>query len=165
MKRITWSLLTAVVLFSACTGGKEQETAQKSADGLEWDEATMDEEENTVMQLKIGETIVSVEWELNESVKALKALCEDQPLEIQMSMYGGFEQVGSIGQSLPRNDAQTTTQSGDIVLYSGNQIVIFYGSNSWSYTRLGKITGQTGDDMEQLLGNGDVTVTISRQKR
>lgn len=132
------------------------------ADGLEWHAANTGEEENLSMQLKIDETIVSVEWESNESVEALKALCEDQPLEIRMSMYGGFEQVGSIGQSLPRNDVQTTAQSGDIVLYSGNQIVVFYGSNSWAYTRLGRITGQTADDMERLLGNGDVTITLRR---
>ena len=77
-----------------------------------------------------------------------------------MSMYGGFEQVGPIGQSLPRDDSQTTTQAGDIVLYSGNQIVVFYGSNSWSYTRLGHISDKTAEEMTELLSNGDVTITI-----
>jgi hypothetical protein len=76
-------------------------------------------------------------------------------------MYGGFEQVGGIGKSLPRNDVQMTTSAGDIVLYSGNQIVIFYGSNSWAYTRLGHITDQDAGGMTDLLGNGDVTITIS----
>ena len=78
-----------------------------------------------------------------------------------MSMYGGFEQVGSIGEDLARDDQQTTTVSGDIVLYSGNQLVVFYGSNSWAYTRLGHITDQTPAQMKDLLGNGDVTVTLS----
>ena len=77
-----------------------------------------------------------------------------------MSMYGGFEQVGPIGASLPRSDVQTVTEAGDIVLYAGNQIVIFYGSNSWSYTRLGRITDQTLD-LKELLGNGDVEITLS----
>ena len=81
-------------------------------------------------------------------------------LTIRMSMYGGFEQVGSLGASLPRNDVQTTTSAGDIVLYSGNQMVIFYGSNSWAYTRLGRITDKSAREMAELLGNGDVTVTI-----
>ena len=76
-------------------------------------------------------------------------------------MYGGFEQVGSLGSSLPRNDVQTTIIAGDIVLYSGNQIVVFYGSNSWAYTRLGKITDKTAEEMSNLLGNGDVTITIA----
>ena len=78
-----------------------------------------------------------------------------------MSMYGGFEQVGPLGTSLPRDDRQTTNEAGDIVLYSGNQIVVFYGSNSWAYTRLGKITDKTASEMADLLGNGNVTITIS----
>ena len=111
--------------------------------------------ENT-MQLLIGETEVPVTWEKNESVKALQDLC---PLTIQMSKYGGFEQVGPIGQNIVREDEQTVTDSGDIVLYSGNQIVIFYGSNSWAYTRLGHID-MSEQEMRDLLGGGDVTITL-----
>ena len=111
------------------------------------------------MRMKINDTVVNVEWENNESVTALKALAKNG-LTVSMSMYGGFEQVGSLGASLPRNDRQTTTQAGDIVLYSGSQIVVFYGSNSWAYTRLGHITDRSAADMAALLGNGDVTVTI-----
>ncbi|MBQ2455745.1 MAG: hypothetical protein II499_06595 [Firmicutes bacterium] len=113
------------------------------------------------MKLTIGDTPVAVKWHDNESVKALAELVKDGPLTVQMSMYGGFEQVGSIGQKLPRNDAQTTTEAGDIVLYSGDQIVVFYGSNSWAYTRLGRVTDKTTEEMKELLGNGDVTITIS----
>ena len=111
-------------------------------------------------QVKIGEDYVDVEWEDNESVQALKELCQDGPITINMSMYGGFEQVGSIGQSLPANDIQMSTQAGDIVLYSGNQIVVFYGSNSWAYTKLGHITNKADQELAQMLGNGDVTLTI-----
>ena len=96
------------------------------------------EEGEIDMQMMIGETAVTVAWEDNTSVEALKKLAEEG-LTIEMSMYGGFEQVGSIGQSLPRDDQPTTTTSGDIVLYSGNQLVVFYGSNSWAYTRQGHI--------------------------
>ena len=81
-------------------------------------------------------------------------------MSIQMSMYGGFEQVGSFGTSLPRDDEQTTTQAGDIVLYSGSQMVVFYGSNSWAYTRLRKITDKSAGDLEKMLGDGDVTITL-----
>ena len=105
---------------------------------------------------------ISVAWEDNESVSALRELVSDEPLRIEMSMYGGFEQVGPIGQSLPGNDKQITTEPGDIVLYSGNQIVVFYGSNSWSYTKLGHITDQDVGEMTELLGSGDVTITLSR---
>ena len=126
-------------------------------------EADTQEDKEAMLQMRIGDTAVTVEWEDNESVQALRDLCTDNPLTIQMSMYGGFEQVGSIGQSLPRDDQQTTTGAGDIVLYSGNQIVVFYGSNSWAYTRLGHITDQNAAGMSELLGNGDVTITISME--
>ena len=114
----------------------------------------------SALQMTIGDTPVSVDWEDNESVEALKDLCSNQPLTIQMSMYGGFEQVGSIGADLPQNDEQTTTSSGDIVLYSGDQIVVFYGSNTWAYTRLGHITDKTQAELNELLSNGNITVTL-----
>lgn len=114
------------------------------------------------IKMSINGTMVNVAWEQNESVDALKQLAAEKPLTINMSMYGGFEQVGSIGQSLPKNDVQTTTSAGDIVLYSGNQLVVFYGSNSWAYTRLGKITDKSASQMKELLGNGDVTITFTR---
>ena len=123
-------------------------------------ENTTVQEGDNDMQMMIGETPVTVAWEDNASVEALKMLA-GEGLTVEMSMYGGFEQVGSIGQSLPRDDQQTTTASGDIVLYSGNQLVVFYGSNSWAYTRLGHISDQTPEQMKALLGNGDVTITLS----
>ncbi|MBQ9886108.1 MAG: hypothetical protein IJM37_04520 [Lachnospiraceae bacterium] len=116
-------------------------------------------QEEKSMKMIIGEAAVPVTWEDNESVEELKKLL---PLTIEMSMYGGFEQVGAIGQSIVRNDTQITTDSGDIVLYSGNQIVVFYGSNSWAYTRLGHVN-LSEQEMTALLGNGDVTITIIRE--
>lgn len=137
-----------------------------AADGNEAAHETIQadkQEETESMLLRIGDTLVAVEWEDNASVQALRDLCSDAPLAIQMSMYGGFEQVGPIGTSLPRNDQQTTTGAGDVVLYSGNQIVVFYGSNSWAYTRLGHITDQDAAGMVELLGNANVTITISME--
>ena len=117
-------------------------------------------EVQTQMKMRIGDTPVEVAWENNESVEALKELAQNG-LTIQMSMYGGFEQVGSIGQRLPSHDVQTNTSSGDIVLYSSSQLVVFYGSNSWAYTRLGHITDKTPEEMRALLSKGDVTITLS----
>lgn len=101
-------------------------------------EITTDTEVVKSMVLKIGDTEVPVIWEDNSSVDDLRTLAENE-LSIEMSMYGGFEQVGPIGQSITSNDEQITTSPGDIVLYSGNQVVIFYGSNTWSYMKLGVI--------------------------
>ena len=131
-------------------------TEDKTAEETSSAEELAVEEMNTGMKLFIGETEVPVKWEENDSVEALKKLL---PLTIQMSMYGGFEQVGPIGQSIIRDDQQTTTSYGDVVLYSGDQIVIFYGSNSWAYTRLGHID-LSEREMTDLLSGGDVTVTL-----
>jgi len=116
--------------------------------------------ENMELIMKIDGTEVSVAWENNESVDAIRKLAASGGLEINMSMYGGFEQVGSIGQSIPRSDEQTTTKAGDIVLYSGNQVVVFYGSNSWAYTRLGRITGKTEQELAEMLGKKNVVLSF-----
>ena len=111
------------------------------------------------MNVTVGERTFAAILEHNAAVDALVAMMKDAPVTIQMSDYAGFEKVGAWGTSLPASDSQTTTHAGDLVLYQGNQIVIFYGSNSWSYTRLGKIEDLTG--WEEALGSGDVTVTFS----
>lgn len=118
-------------------------------------------EENAVkkMNLQIGNNHFTATLEDNEAVDTLVDMMREAPVVIQMSDYSDFEKVGSFGTSLPTSDKQTTTQSGDIVLYNGNQIVIFYGSNSWSYTRLGRIDDLSG--WKDALGSGDVTVTFS----
>lgn len=168
-------LLISSVLLSACGSGKAQPEAvmpqpteaapspiliQEPTTVEDTEAPQVDAEEKTEMKLMIGDTEVAVQWEDNESVAALRELAADNPLTIAMSMYGGFEQVGAIGTSLPRNDVQTVTEAGDIVLYAGNQIVIFYGSNSWAYTRLGKVTDLSLQELTDRLGNGDVTLTI-----
>ncbi len=110
------------------------------------------------MQLRINDVPVAVEWEDNQSFKALQELL---PLTVEMHRYGGFEQVGELGQSLPRNDKRITTSPGDIVLYSGNQIVVFYGSNTWAYTKLGRITDKTPAQLSDMLGNSDAVISLS----
>ena len=111
------------------------------------------------MNVQIGNHTFTATLEDNAAVESFIEMMKDAPVTIHMSDYSGFEKVGPLGTSLPTSNSQTTTQTGDIVLYQGNQIVIFYGSNSWSYTRLGKIDNLTG--WEEALGSGDITVTFS----
>ena len=118
-------------------------------------------EEN--MRLYVNDEELTVSWEDNEAVDALKELVSEEPLTVEMSMYGGFEQVGAIGQELPENDRQITTGAGDIVLYQGDRVVVFYGSNSWSYTRLGHIDNKTAEELARILGKDNVTITVSLQ--
>lgn len=120
-----------------------------------------DKEKNSEMTMlvQVGGATFTATLEENAAVDELVEMMETAPVTIEMSDYAGFEKVGDLGRSLPTSNRQTTTRSGDIVLYQGNQIVMFYGSNSWSYTRLGHIDDLTG--WEQALGSGDVTVTFS----
>ena len=119
------------------------------------------EGESTEMKMTVNNTPVTVAWEDNEAVEALKEAVKESPLTVKMSIYGGFEQVGPLGMSLPRNDTRITTVPGDVILYSGNQMVVFYGSNTWAYTRLGHITDKTQQELTQLLSNGNVTITLT----
>ena len=138
----------------------EAET-QETPTGQQDSDAKTSETEAETMKMSISGTDVVVEWEDNQAVADLQALVADAPLTVNLSMYGGFEQVGPLGAYLTSNDVKTITSAGDIVLYAGNQIVVFYGSNSWAYTRLGHITSQSAEGMAELLGNGDVSITIT----
>lgn len=111
--------------------------------------------------MKVGESTLTVILENNESAEALKELLADGSLTISCSNYGGFEKVCSLGTELPRNDRQITTKAGDVCLYNGNQIVIFYGSNSWAYTRFGKISDMDESELEQVLSGEETEITIS----
>lgn len=112
------------------------------------------------MVVRFNDVEIPVIWEDNQTVKGLEAQAAKEKITVAMSMYGGNEQVGSLGKSYTRNDSQMTTKSGDIVLYSGNQIVVFYGSNSWSYTLLGRMD-LSNQEVTKYLSNGNIELTIS----
>ncbi len=111
------------------------------------------------MNVQIGGYNFTATLEQNQAVNELIEMMKESPVTIEMSDYSGFEKVGSLGKGLTTENHQTTTTEGDIVLYSGNQIVIFYGSNSWSYTRIGRIDDLA--DWKRALGSGDVTAVFS----
>ena len=125
------------------------------------DSSQISSDEEITMKLYFNDTEIPVIWEKNKTVAALMAEVESGDIVVEMSMYGGWEQVGPLGRSYTRDDRQITAQNGDIVLYSGNQIVVFYGSNSWAYTRLGKMN-LPEDEVTDLLSGGDITLTLSK---
>lgn len=115
---------------------------------------------NTIY-LQIGDKTLTATLVDNSATKALKESLAKNSITINMSDYGGFEKVGSLGVSFPTSNENITTESGDLILYQGNQLVIFYGSNSWSYTRLGKINDVTQSELKDIFGSGNVTITLS----
>jgi hypothetical protein len=174
MKKILIIMLVIVLslISSACAdkavtqgSGIPEETQQAEtgdADAAE-EQKTDDEEESRMieMTLKINDEEVNVKWEDNESVRALADIAAKGPVTIDTSLYGGFEQVGGLGTTLPSNDVNTTTEPGDIVLYSGSNIVVFFGTNSWAYTRLGHIEGRSQDELRDMLGGSSVEIEIA----
>ena len=167
MKKIIIFLFNFILIFSLISCSKSNNTNTLTTDEPSTtittpsgDNQTTQKEEtaNMKLTLKINDIEVDVIWTDNDSVRALKNLAKDG-LIINMSKYGGFEQVGSIVSTLPSADTRITTNPGDIVLYSLNQIVIFYDSNTWSYTKLGHLN-LSKSELTDLLGDEDVVITL-----
>ncbi len=165
MKKIIALTLSIALMLTLCacakTGRESVPEVQNETENTEVEKPESNEMDN--LKLKINDVQVNVSWEDNESVKALSKLAAEGPVIIEMSPYGGFEQVGSIGTTLPSDDTNIRTQAGDIMLYTSSQMVIFYGSNSWAYTRLGKITDKSAKELGELLGGSGVTVTVTAE--
>ena len=117
----------------------------------------------TEIKITISGKTLPVKIEDNAATKALVAALREASITYEADDYGGFEKVGALGRSLPTSNAQISTQPGDVILYSGNQIVLFYGTNSWSYTRIGKMEYGTLDDLKAFLkaGEGKISVSLS----
>ena len=147
-------LVAAIVLLTMSCGGDEVQAQ------------TIKEENMTErLYITIGSKTLPVTLVKNNATEALMAALATSPITYQADDYGGFEKVGPLGMSLPTSNQQLTTQAGDVILYSGNQIVLFYGSNSWSYTRLGRIEYSTLEQLKSFLkaGQGRVSVTLSAE--
>ena len=131
---------------------KEQTKMKKT------DESTLADNQ---IRVTVGSSSFIVNLEDNETAKALREMLADEDLTISASNYGGFEKVCQLGKTLPRNDKQITTEAGDVMLYSGNQIVFFYGANSWSYTKIGKVEASSIDELESVLSGSETEITLS----
>lgn len=142
---------------SQTQGGPASHPEDASAPGSGKEDPQM---EPANLQLYVDGTPVTVVWERNPAVEELYLAARRETLVVHTHAYGGFEQVGPLPSRFSRNDVQLTTQAGDIVLYSGDQLVLFFGANTWRYTRLGHIEGLTQRELAELLDKDAVTVEI-----
>ena len=117
------------------------------------------EQTDMKMNVQVGDYTFTATLENNAAVEEFVEMMKEGPVTISMGDYSGFEKVGSLGRSLTTSNSQTTTDAGDIVLYNGNNIVMFYGTNSWSYTRIGRIDDLT--DWNKALGSGSITAVFT----
>ncbi|MCH5166520.1 MAG: hypothetical protein J1F35_01380 [Erysipelotrichales bacterium] len=113
------------------------------------------------IKIRVNDEVLDVKLEDNAATQVLIERLKQEDITINASEYGNFEKVGYLGFALPTNDIQTATKPGDVMLYQGNQITIFYESNSWSYTKIGEITNKTQDELKSILGYGGVTLVLS----
>lgn len=154
-KTVIVFLLIVIFILVSCNNKSISNHINQSDNIKEEDEMNM----NKLLTLKINNQEIDVTWFDNDSVKALKELAKDD-LTINMHKYSTFEQVGSLGKSIISSDIEITTSPGDIVLYSSSNIVLFYGSNTWDYTKLGHIN-LNKTELTELLGKDDVTISFS----
>ena len=132
--------------------------SKEQAEMKKTDESTLADNQ---IRVTVGSSSFIVNLEDNETAKALREMLADEDLTISASNYGGFEKVCQLGKTLTRNDNQITTEAGDVMLYSGNQIVFFYGANSWSYTKIGKVEASSIEELESVLSGSETEVILS----
>ncbi len=172
---LTAFFLAAVMTAAACAEAEPQKqnddgrgyaaaSVEEQADKTKNKNADMEEAKNAELKIAVGGTVLTASLEENSSAQALEQLLADGPLTIEMRDYGNMEKVGALGAELPENNEELTAQAGDLILYQGDSFVIYYAQNTWSLTRLGKIECITADELKEILGNGDVTVTLSLNK-
>ena len=117
----------------------------------------------STMNITINGKTVSCQLIDNSSTRALLAQLEKGDITYEADDYGNFEKVGNIGFSLPQDNKSITTTAGDVILYQSNNICLYYDTNSWIFTCLGKIEGMSKDEIKTFLnaGEGSVKVTLS----
>lgn len=141
--------------------GASREAVKDWVDSLELGTTGPMEGEDGMLNIAVNKTVLTAALADNSSARALAELLADGPLSVEMRDYNRMEKVGPLGADLPANDEWIDAQAGDLILYQGNQLVIYYGVNSWSLTRLGRIEGVGAGELRDILGGGDVRVTLS----
>jgi len=170
------TLVVFMLLLTGCkannTGDFQEDNVAQAESGVQMntneskEQAEMGKKDETTLtdnqiRIMVGNSSFIVNLEDNETAKALRKMLTDEELTISASNYGGFEKVCQLGKTLPHNDKQITTEAGDVMLYSGNQIVFFYGANSWSYTKLGKVEDLNEEELESILSGSETDITLS----
>ena len=170
-KKIIFSILTLTLLLvcvSACQAANLSQAGEKGS-GTEQAKdpfsQTIDSESvpdgETMIYAHIGDSTLTIRPENNSSAEAFVEVLRNSDITVDMHDYGGFEKVGPLGMELPTNDERITTEPGDVILYQGNQITVYYDNNTWSFTRLGKVQDQSPSELKDILGSGNATATFS----
>ena len=145
-------MIKLIVIFMALLTGCSS-TVNNSGDITKTD--------TNIIYAYIDDNILEINLEDNSSAEAFLEHLKENDIVVDMSDYGGFEKVGDLGFNLPRNDTDINATSGDVILYQGNSITIYYGNNSWNFTKLGKIENVSQYELKNILGDYDIKVRFS----
>ena len=165
MTRILYLFLAVLGLCGCGNGSSPADSAPPPSQSVISEQESSQSQDNSssqeepMLKITVGDQELLATFAENSSAEEFQDLLAQGPVTISMDDYGGFEKVGSLGTTLTRNDTRITTQPGDVILYQGNQITIYYGTNTWNFTRLAKINDST--DLQAKLGTGTVQVTFS----
>ncbi len=121
-------------------------------------------EEDMIIYVTINDSVLTAVLNENSSAEALIEKLEEEDITVEMHDFSNFEKVGLLGFDLPRNDESITTKAGDIILYQGDQIVFYYDTNFWSFTKLGEFQDVTAEELRDIFGDGNITATLSLQR-
>jgi hypothetical protein len=152
-------LLLAALSLSACVSSEVPDSSDAPQTEISQPAQVQPSQEESALKITVNGQELLATFADNSSAREFQELLAQGPLSVEMADYGGFEKVGPLGTTLTRNDTQITTQPGDVILYQGNQITIYYGTNSWNFTRLARIDDPSG--LQEKLGDGTVSVTFS----
>ncbi len=158
-KKIIIVILFIFLILGGCT--KEEELNAKKDIKNEEKENVKEETMNKEIKLQVNNVTYDILLENNSSTEALISKLQDGPITISASDYGNFEKVGDLGFDLPRNDTTITTKPGDLILYEGNKITLYYATNNWNFTKLGTIKNVDEENLKETLGPNDVTLVLS----
>ena len=166
MKKILSLLTILCFAFSACGNNDDEDVTP-----IEPQNIIQNVEQQTNTEIPMDKLLITINGKTltadfadNSSAKALADILAKSSITYQADDYGNFEKVGDLGQSFPKNDENITTEPGDIILYQGHNLCIYYAQNTWSFTRIAKIKGISKDELKEFLGEGEITVTLSVEK-
>ena len=168
------TMATTQATTQAATQATEKKTepiteAKKTTEVIETEPATdvvvtePDDESEQLLKIEVNGNTFYADFEDNSSAKALKEKLQAGSLTLDMEDYGGFEKVGDLPFSLPTNDGNITTSAGDVILYQGNKLTIYYDTNTWNFTKVAKIR-DADSSLKSKLGEGTVKATFTITK-
>lgn len=154
-------IFIALFFLVACSDAASHSTQPETQTPKSSANSSAQTEAPVKLKIHVNDTAFTATFEENSSAKAFAEFLAQGDLTLDMHDYGSFEKVADLPRSFPRNDTQIDTDAGDIILYQGNSITIYYDKNSWNFTRLGKIDNVNKKRLKQILGDGNATVTFS----